>query len=378
MSLDNATDSAFIPPADFFSDGAKGTCRRWLSPSNPLLRFLARLGQRRGNDPEFERLDGGRAGLVFVPEDDVVFARGQALERKAITQVDRTQRIGALGLVIQEALLAAKHRLLAFAADLPVLGEVSRENIILLHRLVLERTVVDQQFLLGGQRRSAQSLVPLVAIDRAAGHGRSHPQPDRLGCRLRSVVLLPGRRLLCPKVGNDHDQGPHREQQRRDRQGRCTHDVASSRAKSRDVSVSCRVTNRRGRSQLMPKRMVKLRWTRGSTVRWPRAVKGSGANGSFQAQIFTDSPSPCPAASMIDSENVGCGCMMWWISSSVASSFLAITSSLIISVAMAPIRWAPRSSPYLASKTSLTKPSVSPAAKARPLNWNGNLPIRTS
>jgi len=72
MSLDNATDSAFIPPADFSSDGAQGTCRRWLSPSNPLLRFLARLGQHRGNDPEFERLDGGRAGLVFVPEDDLV------------------------------------------------------------------------------------------------------------------------------------------------------------------------------------------------------------------------------------------------------------------------------------------------------------------
>src|SRR5271157_6398436 len=136
---------------DSSSDGVQGTCRRWLSPANPLLRVLARLGQHRGNDPELERLDGGRAGLVFVPENDVVFvfARGQALERKAITQVDRTQRIGALGLVIQEALLAAKHRLLAFAADLPVLGEVSRENIILLHRLVLERTVVDQQFLLG-------------------------------------------------------------------------------------------------------------------------------------------------------------------------------------------------------------------------------------
>src|SRR5208337_3273795 len=66
--------------------------------------------------------------------------------------------------------------------------------------------------------------------------------------------------------------------------------ASSLRAKSRDVSVSCRVTNRRGRSQLMPKRMVKLRWTRGSTVGWPRAVMGSGANGSFQAQIFTDSP----------------------------------------------------------------------------------------
>ena len=62
----------------------------------------------------------------------------------------------------------------------------------------------------------------------------------------------------------------------------------------------------------------------------------------------------------------------------MASSFLAITSSAISSVACEPIRWAPRSSPYLASKTSLTKPSVSSDARARPLNWNGNLPMRTS
>ena len=32
----------------------------------------------------------------------------------------------------------------------------------------------------------------------------------------------------------------------------------------------------------------------------------------------------------------------------------------------------------MASKTSLTKPSVSSEARARPLNWNGNLPMRTS
>ena len=40
--------------------------------------------------------------------------------------------------------------------------------------------------------------------------------------------------------------------------------------------------------------------------------------------------------------------------------------------------WAPRSSPYFLSKTSLTNPSVSSAATARPLARNGNLPIRTS
>src|SRR5271157_3511482 len=118
---------------DSSSDGVQGTCRRWLSPANPLLRVLARLGQHRGNDPELERLDCGRAGFIFVAENDVVFvfAGGKAFERKAIAQVDRTQRIAALWLVIKEALLAEKHRLLASAADLPVLGEVSREKIVL-------------------------------------------------------------------------------------------------------------------------------------------------------------------------------------------------------------------------------------------------------
>jgi len=105
MSLDNATGSAFIPPADFSSDGARGTCRRRLSPATLPLRVLARLGQHRSNDPEFDRLDGRRARLVLVAEDDVVFvfARGKALQRKAITQVNRSQRIAALGFVIEEA-----------------------------------------------------------------------------------------------------------------------------------------------------------------------------------------------------------------------------------------------------------------------------------
>jgi len=56
------------------------------------------------------------------------------------------------------------------------------------------------------------------------------------------------------------------------------------------------------------------------------------------AQMCTDWPIPWPAASMMASEYVGCGCMASRISSSVASSFLAITSSAISSVACEPIR----------------------------------------
>ena len=51
------------------------------------------------------------------------------------------------------------------------------------------------------------------------------------------------------------------------------------------------------------------------------------------------------------------------------------TSSPSSSVTFSPIMWTPSSSPYLASKMSLTKPSVSPAARARPLALKGNLPI---
>jgi hypothetical protein len=54
---------------------------------------------------------------------------------------------------------------------------------------------------------------------------------------------------------------------------------------------------------------------------------------------------------------------------------MAITSSASMSVTFSPIMWTPSSSPYLASKISLTKPSGSPAARARPLALKGNLPI---
>jgi len=56
----------------------------------------------------------------------------------------------------------------------------------------------------------------------------------------------------------------------------------------------------------------------------------------------------------------------------------ATTTSAIISVTLAPIRCAPRNSPYLASKITLTKPSFAPAAEAFPEAENGNLPTLIS
>ncbi len=44
-----------------------------LRPATFRVRVLARLGQHWSHDPEFERLDRGRTGLVFIAKDDVVF-----------------------------------------------------------------------------------------------------------------------------------------------------------------------------------------------------------------------------------------------------------------------------------------------------------------
>ena len=81
---------------------------------------------------------------------------------------------------------------------------------------------------------------------------------------------------------------------------------------------------------------------------------------------------------MTASESVGCGCIASMTSWAVVSSARAVTTSAIISVASWPMMWAPRTSPYLASTTTFTKPVWSPMAAALPDAAKGNLPTSTS
>src|SRR5690606_29435699 len=88
--------------------------------------------------------------------------------------------------------------------------------------------------------------------------------------------------------------------------------------------------------------------------------------------------SATPAASITASLSVGCGCIASMISASVASSLRASTSSESNSVTFSPIMCTPSSSPYFLSKISLTNPSGSPAARARPMAWPGHFAILIS
>src|SRR5690606_21161672 len=90
------------------------------------------------------------------------------------------------------------------------------------------------------------------------------------------------------------------------------------------------------------------------------------------------SPYASAAASIMASLMVGCGCTALIISCPVDSNLRATTTSAIISVTLVPIIWAPRNSPYLASKITFTKPSFAPAALALPDAEKGNLPTLTS
>ncbi|MNL63316.1 hypothetical protein D3C87_1874450 [compost metagenome] len=66
------------------------------------------------------------------------------------------------------------------------------------------------------------------------------------------------------------------------------------------------------------------------------------------------------------------------ISWAVVSRVMPRPTSERSSVTSGPTMWAPSTSPYLASTTTLTKPSASPSACALPLGAKGNLPIFTS
>ena len=87
-------------------------------------------------------------------------------------------------------------------------------------------------------------------------------------------------------------------------------------------------------------------------------------------------PNASNAASIIDSDKVGCAWIAYAKSSIVVSSCFAITSSAINSVASLPIIWAPNNSPYCLSKINFTKPSIFPNASALPLDWKEAFPIK--
>ena len=65
------------------------------------------------------------------------------------------------------------------------------------------------------------------------------------------------------------------------------------------------------------------------------------------------------------------------MSSADALNSIATTASAMSSETIGPIAWTPRISSVFASAITLTKPVVSPSARARPLAMNGNDPART-
>src|SRR5437867_7875294 len=89
-------------------------------------------------------------------------------------------------------------------------------------------------------------------------------------------------------------------------------------------------------------------------------------------------PSAASAASMIASGSVGCGWIVRAMSCTDAPSSIAIAISLMMSLASGPTICTPSNRSLRESMTTLTNPSVSPAARARPIAANGTLPTRTA
>src|SRR6201999_205679 len=96
-------------------------------------------------------------------------------------------------------------------------------------------------------------------------------------------------------------------------------------------------------------------------VRRPEVVIEDGALGHALIidYAWIAQPSTARAASSTASLTVGCGWTTRWSSCAPPSSAIVATSSAIMSQARLPTMWAPRISPYLASTTSLTMPSLS-------------------
>src|SRR2546430_14118617 len=93
--------------------------------------------------------------------------------------------------------------------------------------------------------------------------------------------------------------------------------------------------------------------------------------------MWMASPSTASAASLTDSETVGCGWMLAPISHGVDSSSFASAVSEISSVALGPMMKTPSRSPDSSSLMILTKPSVSPRMTDLALPTSGNFPTLT-
>src|SRR5690606_9952862 len=91
-------------------------------------------------------------------------------------------------------------------------------------------------------------------------------------------------------------------------------------------------------------------------------------------QKFSVRLSTASAASFVLSLSDGCAWQMRAMSSLLALNSIAITASATSSDAIGPMMCTPRISSVLASATILTKPVVSPSARARPLARKGNWP----
>jgi hypothetical protein len=96
------------------------------------------------------------------------------------------------------------------------------------------------------------------------------------------------------------------------------------------------------------------------------------------AQKSSARSSAASAACITISPSVGCAWLVSPTSRTVDSSVIARRDLVDRSVAPCPIIWQPRISPYFASETSFTKPSVWPVPTALPEATNGALPTFTS
>jgi hypothetical protein len=129
-----------------------------------------------------------------------------------------------------------------------------------------------------------------------------------------------------------------------------------------------------------PHRAAAAHPVRRADVRRPAHRRAGGAreDARRRADMWITRPSEASAASAIASDSVGCGCIAFSISSTVLSRCRPTMNSAISSLALGPTMCAPTISLYLRSRMILTKPSVSPAVRARPFALHGNEPTSTS
>src|SRR5690606_8682058 len=92
------------------------------------------------------------------------------------------------------------------------------------------------------------------------------------------------------------------------------------------------------------------------------------------AYRFSVRLSTARAASLTASDRVGCAWQMRAMSSAAPRNSMMVTASAISSEAIGPTMCTPSTSSVLASARILTKPVVSPSARARPLAMKGKLP----